>query len=328
MTALFKWQYKDYTALSSMLNNPVPALLLSGPSGIGVDVLIQNYVGLLLCDNPRLLDGTSYACSQCESCLVFSNNNHPDFYQLCVDDDTDKKNINVEDVRSMLEFLSTTTHLGRYKIILIPAIDSFSISSSNALLKILEEPPAYALFILQTDNISGILPTIKSRCLIYKLSAVDTAHAFEYAEQSTGVNHEFWFKYYDNSPLFEVPVSPEQFEALILVLTKPNIDNIFAAGSVFDSKNAGFILGFLTKWLNDLASYRQGAPMRYFTAYTSQIEILVQRIGKQKIFYLFDKVSFLLTWANHPLNYKLQMENLLLQYQSLFIKTDLKSNKA
>jgi hypothetical protein len=317
---LYKWQQKDYSALTSTLKHPSQTLLISARPGIGQDILIQNYVALLMCEHSHEINGVAYACNECQSCILFANNNHPDIYSLVVDVEADKKNISVEDIRGMLEFLSTSTHLGRHKVVLIPDVDLLSISSANALLKILEEPPSYVLFILQTTNISGVLATIRSRCHIHKLSVSDIPDAISYIENSGVWNPEFWLNYYDNAPLFTLQVSQEQFDALMNALLQPSIDNIFTASAHFDAKSAGFLIDFLSKWLNDLASYLQGAHMRYFMAYSTKLDSLAKRIDLQKVYYLFDKVNFLQDWTGHPLNYKLQLENLLLQYQNLFIK--------
>jgi DNA polymerase-3 subunit delta' len=320
MTELYTWQSKDYAALSNMRGRHGQTLLISAKPGIGQDVLIENYTALLMCEHPQKVDNVSYVCNQCESCILFTNNNHPDIYQLVLDPESDKKNISTEDIRDMLEFVSTTTHLGQCKIVVIPDVDLLSINSANALLKILEEPPAYVHFILHTTNVSGVLATIKSRCQIYKLSKVDIPDAAAYVDNSGIFNPAFWLKFYDNAPLFELEVSREQFEALIAALLQPSIENIFAASSEFDAKNAGFLIGFLSKWLNDLAGFLQGAPMRYFADYSTQVESLAKRIDLPKVYYLFDRVNFLQDWTLHPLNYKLQLENLLLQYQNLFVK--------
>ncbi|MCC2645400.1 MAG: hypothetical protein K0R94_1178 [Burkholderiales bacterium] len=320
MTPLYKWQYKEYAPLSNLLNCPSQALLISARPGMGHDILIQNYVALLMCDRPNAKDNSFYTCNECPSCVLFIGSNHPDFYQLTVNIDGDKKNVSIEDIRYMLEFVATTTHLGRYKVVLIPDVDLLSINSANALLKILEEPPSYVRFILQTTNISGVLATIKSRCYIYRLPGVNTQDAFTYVKESGIYNPGFWFAYYENAPLFDLEVTKEQFDVLIKAFLQPSIENIFIASGKFEAKNAGFLIGFFSKWLNDLASYLQGAPMRYFMEYNAEIEKLAKRIDLQKVFYLFDKVNFLQDWTLHPLNYKLQLENLLLQYQSLFIK--------
>jgi DNA polymerase-3 subunit delta' len=317
MSNLYKWQYNDYLALSQNYKNPSQTLLLSAMPGVGLEVLAENYLALLMCDTPVTKDNVLYACARCQSCVLLENKNNPDVYYLVPEED--KKNISIEDVRLMLEFLSTTTHLGRHKIVVIPNVDLLNISSANALLKILEEPPSYAIFILQTTNVSGILATIKSRCHIYKLSATNSVDAISYVKDAGVYNPEFWLTYYDNAPLFELEITEDQFTKLMQSLLKPSIENIFIASNEFDAKSAGFLIGFFNRWLNDLASHLQGLPMRYFAAYVEQVDSLANRIDRGGVFYLFDQVNFLEDWTLHPLNYKLQLENLLLQYQSLFI---------
>lgn len=320
MTTLFKWQHKDYARLSLSYKKPSQVLLLSTIAGFGVDVLISNYVALILCENPvqSSTDELFYPCSTCQSCILLQNDNHPDFYSLLVDVTANQKNISVDDVRNMLEFLSTTTHIGRYKIVFIPDVDLLSINSANALLKVLEEPSVYTLFILQTNNLSGIMPTIRSRCHVYKLSAIDNLDVLSSISRPNITNAEFWLRYYDNAPLFEVPISDEQYDVLINVLLQPSVENIFMASAKFDGKDASFLLGFLTRWLNDLIFHIKNIPLRYFGGYIEELDKISKRANLHKIFYLFDQVNFLEDWATHPLNYKLQLENLLLQYQGLF----------
>lgn len=322
MTKLYSWQHRDYKALSNMVDKPSPAMLLSGMDGLGQDVLLKHYIGLLFCEHPEVSssDNLKYACNACQSCILYNSSNHPDLYEVAPDIEADKKNISVEDIRQMLEFLSTSTHIGKYKIVLIRQMNLLNLSSANALLKILEEPPAYGLFILQTDNIASILPTIKSRCHIYQIARSSKEEAQIYAKNLDIPKVDFWLNYYDNTPLFEIKITDTQFDLLIKALLEPSIENIFAASVEFDGKDAAFLVDFLTKWLNDLTSYKLGSALNYFKDYQEQIDNLIKRIDLEQLFYLFDKVNFLEEWKNHPLNYKLQLENLLLQYQSLFIR--------
>lgn len=84
-----------------------------------------------------------------------------------------KTEISVEQIRNLKEFFSKTSSEGGYKIAIIDSVDEMNANSKNALLKILEEAPAKSLLLLICHNINGILPTIKSRCRILKLSPID-----------------------------------------------------------------------------------------------------------------------------------------------------------
>lgn len=320
MTNLYQWQHTDYVALSQSIDRPSQALLIAAKPGMAQEILIDHYIALLLCLSPKMVDNVAYACDECQPCVLLKSGNNPDFYPLVPP--VDKKQVSAQDVREVLEFLATTTHLGRYKIVLIPSVELLSISSANALLKILEEPPEYAIFILYTTNVSGMLATLRSRCHIYKLVALaplENVDNATYAQNPEIFKPQFWYSYYDGTALFELEITEVQFDLLIRALLQPSIENIFALSGGFEALHTGFLINFLSKWLTDLAGYLQGAPLRYFMEYTSQIDKLSNRIDLKKVFYLFDRVNFLQEWTLHPLNHKLQLENLLLQYQSLFI---------
>ncbi|MBD5405558.1 hypothetical protein HDR59_03355 [bacterium] len=84
-----------------------------------------------------------------------------------------KTEISVEQIRNLKEFFSKTSSEGGYKVAIIDSVDEMNANSKNALLKILEEAPKKSLLLLICHNINGILPTIKSRCRILKLSPID-----------------------------------------------------------------------------------------------------------------------------------------------------------
>ena len=232
----------------------------------------------------------------------------------------DEKMIAISSVREVSEFLSVSTHLGQYKIVLVEDAGLLNINSSNALLKILEEPPSYAVFILVSDNVGKLLPTIISRCQKYKLTIPDTNVAKQYLIDKDIPNSDFWLRYYDNCPLFDIEISEEQFDLLIKVLSKPSVDNIYEFSNNIDPKNNSFIFGFMTKWLSDLISFKLTRKLNYFTNYEEAFNLISEKQDDKKTFYLQDKLSFLLEWENHSLNHKLQNENILFQYQQVFVK--------
>ena len=89
--------------------------------------------------------------------------------------DTTKKlktEISIEQIRALKEFFSKTSSEGGYRVAIIDSVDEMNPNSSNALLKILEEAPKKSLLLLICHNINGVLPTIKSRCRILKLSPI------------------------------------------------------------------------------------------------------------------------------------------------------------
>lgn len=101
--------------------------------------------------------------------LLSSNNidNHPDFKHIAKI--SGKKNISVDQIRQISGFFQSSSSQGSAKIILVEDIENLNIASSNAVLKILEEPNKNCFLILTCGNFAQVLPTIKSRCQIYKI---------------------------------------------------------------------------------------------------------------------------------------------------------------
>ena len=82
---------------------------------------------------------------------------------------TDAKLISVKTVRSMNEKMQMSSMSGQWRVVLIDAIDELSVAAENAVLKLLEEPPAQTLFLLVTHQLSNVLPTVRSRARVEKM---------------------------------------------------------------------------------------------------------------------------------------------------------------
>ncbi len=94
--------------------------------------------------------------------------------------DAEKNIISVEDARKVPEFLSLTPAEGAWRVVIVDAVDQLNVNAANALLKILEEPPAQAILLLVCHEAGGILPTIRSRCRKFVMAAPDR-QAFDQA---------------------------------------------------------------------------------------------------------------------------------------------------
>jgi hypothetical protein len=110
---------------------------------------------------------TRSAACLCPSCRVFNSGN-PDF--LLVEPREDGKQITVDQIRNVSHFFTLKAHYEGQKICVICLAESMNTNASNALLKILEEPPQDALIILITHSIGLITPTVRSRCQLLKIT--------------------------------------------------------------------------------------------------------------------------------------------------------------
>lgn len=315
---IYPWQESDYKYLVGLEGNMPHAVILYSGANLGVESLAINWSKYVLCDNKT----SGLACGKCNSCILLVDGNHPDFYSVYDEVDEEKKQITVDDVRKVVNFLTVGPHLGQKKIVFIEDGSRLNLNSANALLKILEEPPSFALFIILINNLGNVLPTIKSRAMKYHVTKPDITVAIKYLANSNIENIEFWLKFYDNCPLFETPISGAEMQQIVATLSLPSIDNIYNTTATFDGKKVefGFILNFLNKWISDLVSRKLGGKLEYFDAYSSEVSRILDKLVLEKAFYLLDQINFFLRWEKHPLNYKLQIENLFFKYQQIFVK--------
>lgn len=170
---------------NSALHN---SYIFAGEKGIGKATLAYKFARFLL-SNP---DGSAATLDISPDCPTFKqveNNSHPDFKiiersynksdttkiikaiqkgaPLSQDELQDFKKssvIKIDEIRTINEFLSKSSGMGGYRVVIIDSIDDLNQSSSNAVLKVLEEPPHKTILILISHNPNSLLPTIKSRC--------------------------------------------------------------------------------------------------------------------------------------------------------------------
>jgi DNA polymerase-3 subunit gamma/tau len=126
------------------------------------------------------------ACNQCESCVAFNEQRSFNIHELDA-----ASNNSVEDIRSLIDQVRIPPQIGKYSVYIIDEVHMLSQGAFNALLKTLEEPPSYAIFILATTEKHKVLPTILSRCQVYDFSRItvaDTIRHLQYVAAQEGVN--------------------------------------------------------------------------------------------------------------------------------------------
>lgn len=101
---------------------------------------------------------------------------HPDVMEISAED---KKNISIDKIRQVIENAAIKPWEAKYRIFVIYNIERMSIEAANSLLKILEEPPGHALFLLTAENIYSVPDTILSRCQIFKLDSLGIQNTCE-----------------------------------------------------------------------------------------------------------------------------------------------------
>lgn len=174
------------TLKNAIRNNTLAqAFLFCGPRGVGKTTCARIMAKTINCLNPT---ETMEACNECESCRAFNNNASFNIYELDA-----ASNNSVEDIRSLVDQVRIPPQIGQYKVYIIDEVHMLSPAAFNAFLKTLEEPPAYAKFILATTEKHKIIPTILSRCQIFdfkRITVDDIAKHLAHVAQSEGVSAE------------------------------------------------------------------------------------------------------------------------------------------
>ena len=129
------------------------AYIFEGMKGIGKYTAARIFANAIHCT------GEVKPCGECPDCKKHSANTHPDLIIIGSSGET----IKVEDIRGMNEELYIKPALSEKKICIIRNADNMNQDAQNALLKSFEEPPAYAVIILLSENVKNLLPTIRSR---------------------------------------------------------------------------------------------------------------------------------------------------------------------
>ena len=145
-------------------------ILLSGKKGLGKSTLAYHIINYILSNNEEFkYDSLNNSINENNrSFKLLQNSTHPNFY--LVDVLNDNKNIDVMQIRNMISYTNKSSFSNMPRFILIDNIENLNKNSVNALLKVIEEPNKNIFFVLINNSQKKILPTLKSRCLLFKIN--------------------------------------------------------------------------------------------------------------------------------------------------------------
>ena len=156
-------------------NHLAHAYLFCGPRGVGKTTCARIFAKTINCLNPQ--NGYD-ACNECESCKAFNEQRSFNIHELDA-----ASNNSVEDIRALIDQVRIPPQIGKYSVYIIDEVHMLSAGAFNALLKTLEEPPSYAIFILATTEKHKVIPTILSRCQVYDLNRITVQDTIAYLQK-------------------------------------------------------------------------------------------------------------------------------------------------
>ncbi len=171
------------TLKNAIRNNQLAqAFLFCGPRGVGKTTCARILAKTINCLNPT---ADTEPCNECTSCIAFNDSASFNIHELDA-----ASNNSVDDIRNLVDQVRIPPQMGKYKVYIIDEVHMLSSAAFNAFLKTLEEPPAYAKFILATTEKHKIIPTILSRCQIFdfkRITVDDIAKHLLFVANSEGV---------------------------------------------------------------------------------------------------------------------------------------------
>ncbi|HYD33586.1 MAG TPA: DNA polymerase III subunit delta' [Methylophilaceae bacterium] len=312
------------------------ALLLKGREGIGKLDFCVALSRALLCQSP-LADG--HGCGSCLSCNWLAQGHHPDFRLLTPESESEnneessaaapsskKSQISVAQIRELRTFLELSSHQnGGRRIVSIHPAEALNPASANALLKILEEPPAGVTFLLVSHQPQRLLPTILSRCHKIDMPMPQQEIALAWLNQQNVNDASRHLAYAGGSPLLALRNASEgsgQIDEICKSLSQGAKLDPFATASACVKHGMANAVQTLQKWIFDIADLKLAGEIRYHQPYRDALQGLAKRVDLALLFDFQRKLDQARRSATHPLNNELQLENLLLQYTQIFPTTN------
>jgi DNA polymerase-3 subunit delta' len=353
---IYPWQHNDWQKLQGLRANWPHALLFHGLAGTGKVDFARHLAQGLLCETP-LADGQP--CNHCVACTWFAQGNHPDFRVVCPENmaaenpggtsggsgasegaaDTEdskeggkktktlSKEIKIEQVRALLEFCALGSHRGGSRVILLYPAEALNTAASNALLKTLEEPTPGVCFLLVTQRIDRLLPTVISRCRQWPLATPDPVTASAWiveqgieggAKQAAQTLAEA-----GGAPLAALAIARDAEHATLRRFTLGQLAagagcDAFACGETLQKVPVPLVLGWLQRWLYDIGAQQGAGRPRYFPDAAKALDRCANAVEPAALAAFWRTVAGQRAIENHPLNTRLVFESLFAEYRKLY----------
>ncbi|WP_426105969.1 DNA polymerase III subunit delta' [Massilia sp. TSP1-1-2] len=336
--SIYPWQAHSWEQLQLLRPRMPHAILFHGAAGTGKADFIERFAQALLCENVRP-DG--HACDTCISCGWFTQHNHPDYRRVRpealedeapegeegADADAGKKakpikgpskEIKIEQIRALAHFMNISTHRQGLRVVALYPAEALNTPASNALLKTLEEPPPGTVFLLASNSLDRLLPTILSRCRKFALPMPDHAQATAWLNAQGLPDADSWLREQGGAPLAALAQSEagnrEDMELLLQVLANPSIDGALKTADKLSKSPLSPLVSWQQRWLYDVFSYKLSGSIRYFPRYQKELAALASKVHTSNLMRAIKSANERRATADHPLSPRLFLEDMLLDY--------------
>lgn len=296
-----------------VLTNKLPqALLLSAPLGYGKFNLACKFAQLSFCKNLN----EKIDCDYCTNCKLLVSANYPDLFLL----EPQGKNITIEQVRSIADFVNQSGARSSRKVIIVKKSEALNINSANAMLKILEEPPQGTTFLFLAERPKLLPATILSRLQMLELAAPDTKILLPWLEKQGIEDGAQKLLKNPNAPLLALnkTANSNQEEQIIItslqkILLKQESPLVVAA-QIPASLDLKLILEFIQIQLNAFLRYRilnqlKDASLEKF------YQALAEKFLLKSLVEFYDELNLAVKHLTRNPNRQLLLENIFIKFE-------------
>jgi len=319
------WNQALFQQLTADRERMPHALLLHGPAGVGKRDLGLELAQWMLCES----HSPQGACGLCDACNWFLQGNHPDYrYLEPKEEETDEsgkvtkkasKEIKVEQVREVTDFLTLSAHRGGWRSAVIYPAEFMNAAAANALLKTLEEPPPRVLLILVSHQPGRLLPTVRSRCRKIVVGLPEPELALDWMQQAGIDFPDAVLAEAGGAPLTAIayaePERMQRREVFLNHLSRPAQLDVCAVAEAYKPLLTES-WGWLLRWVHDVLSWRLAGSSRYFPARIESVIQLGEQADLAGLLALERELAAAGRWLRHPLNATLLLESWLIRYVS------------
>jgi DNA polymerase-3 subunit delta' len=332
---LYPWQDGAWLQLQALRQRLPHAILFHGAAGTGKADFIEHFARALLCENVQP-DG--HACGACASCGWFEQGSHPDYRRIrpeALEDEVEgeegedkkasktkapSKEIKIEQIRNLSDFMNISTHRAGLRVVVLYPAEALNMPASNALLKTLEEPPPGTVFLLSSNSLDRLLPTILSRCRKFALPMPGHAQALAWLK-AQGVNDaDSWLSEQGGAPLAAMAQaesgSREEMDMLLQYLAHPGVEAALKTADKMQKVPLSSLVSWQQRWLYDLFSCKLTGQIRYYPRYQRELKGLADKIHVSRLMAAIKGANERRATSDHPLSPKLFIEDMLLDYSA------------
>jgi len=349
------WLELAWTRLPPLAGRGVHAVLLHGTPGVGKKGLALDFAEALLCTSKRA-DG--HGCGECGECRLVATFSHPGLRWVLpqalaerllpqASDDADEagepapadagegegksprasREIRVDQVRALSDFLGIAAFRGGHRVVVIAPAEAMNAVAANTLLKILEEPPPATMFVLVSDSLDDVLPTIRSRCVLVQVPVPAAADCLRWLQGQGVADPHAELALASGAPLAalagvgEASIGTETVTALYRLLERgPSLSAAQITAGVGRDPSVSACLRRMLCWAVDLLQYRAVASVRYHPRHSASIARLAKSVDDRRLWEWLDALKAACRSREHPLNPRLVIESLLAGYMNIFVE--------